>query len=175
MVLRPCGGVLSDVRKRARPYFFATGGGAAFCFYLLFGAYLFFALRPRRPSLSAARKGRKTAEGGVPLREPPWAYLLFWQGWPLSLPRNKLREKRREAISIARSACFAAQRSPPQMPEVRGQISEFLAKADAHFWLCALFRRNTDPAHGILWQSNIFVPLPIPKSNADNLQKSHCW
>ncbi len=67
-----------------------------FCLVLIFFLY---ALRPRGPSLSAARKGRKTAEGGRPLREPPWAYLFFGQGWFLSQPRNKLREKRRGGYS----------------------------------------------------------------------------
>ena len=43
-------------------------------FHLLFNTHLFYALRPRGPSLSAARKGQKTAEGEpfrwVPLRKP---------------------------------------------------------------------------------------------------------
>ena len=48
--------------------------GQLFVFY----TYLFlFALRPRGPILSGGRKDAKTAEGGRPLRKPPWAYLFF--------------------------------------------------------------------------------------------------
>ena len=71
----------------------------------------------------------------------------------------------------------SAPRSRCQKSEVRFQ--SFSPKVGAKFWFCALFRRSTDPIHGILWQSNIFVLLPVaaPKAqrNADNLQKSHCW
>ena len=111
--------------------------------------------RPRRQHilpLSAAGSGRMCRPFGIPLG----TICLYGKAGPYPSPATsygrsggRLSPSPHQIVSPR-----SAPRSRCQKSEVRFQ--SFPPKADAHFWFCALFRRSTNPAHGILWQRQRF-------------------
>ena len=140
-------------------------------FYLILSLVLISFMRSGRagPSFLTAERMQRPPKGDAPFVNPLRPICFFGKAGLYPYPATSYgRSGGRLFSSSGRSVSpRSAPRSRCQKSEVRFQ--NFSPKVGAKFWFCALFRRSTDPIHGILWQSNIFVPLPIPKSDADNL------